>query len=184
MTELALHILDIANNSTRANAKNVEISVIADTLSDKLTIIVADDGCGMDEELLKRVTDPFATTRTTRKVGLGIPLFKQAAELTGGGLTVTSKVGVGTTTTATFGLKHIDRLPLGAVGSTFATLIGGAPETEFALNYEVDGRKYRFSTSDVKAVTEGIPINEPEILKFIEDMIDENIENINGGTSI
>ncbi len=184
MTELALHILDIANNSTRANASNVEISVKADTASDMLTISVSDDGCGMDEELLKRVTDPFATTRTTRKVGLGIPLFKQAAELTGGSLTVTSQVGVGTVTTATFGLKHIDRLPLGAVGSTLATLIGGAPDTEFILNYEVDGKKYTFSTLDVKAVMEGVPISEPEVLKFIEDMIDENIENINGGTSI
>ena len=184
MTELALHILDIANNSTRAKAKNVEISVDADTNADKLTISVSDDGSGMDDELLKRVTDPFATTRTTRKVGLGIPLFKQAAELTGGRLDISSKLGVGTTTRATFGLNHIDRLPLGKMGSTVATLIGGAPEVEFMLKYSVDGRTYEFSTTDVKAVMDGVPLTEPEVLKFIEDMIDENIENINGGTSI
>ena len=184
MTELALHILDIANNSTRAGAENVSVSVSADTVKDTLTIIVSDDGCGMDKQLLARVTDPFATTRTTRKVGLGIPLFKQAAELTGGGLDIESRPGEGTTVKATFGLKHIDRVPLGKLGQTLATLIGGAPDTEFSLVYELDGRKYEFSTLAAKAVMDGVPLSEPEVSAYIGDMIDENIENINGGQPI
>lgn len=184
MTELALHILDIANNSTRAKATEIKISVVADSREDLLTISVADNGCGMSEELLARVTDPFATTRTTRKVGLGIPLFKQAAESTGGALTITSKVGVGTTTTATFTLSHIDRVPMGDLTATMTTLIGGAPETDFVLHYEVDGRAYEFDTSPVREIMEGIPLSEPEVLGYIGEMIAENIENINGGIII
>lgn len=93
MTEIALHILDIANNSTRAEASDVDVAIDADSAKDTLTVTVADDGKGMSEELLSRVTDPFSTTRTTRKVGLGIPLFKQAAELTGGSLKIRSGIG-------------------------------------------------------------------------------------------
>lgn len=184
MTELALHILDIAKNSTWANAKNVDISVTADSRADTMTITVSDDGSGMSEELLKRVTDPFATTRTTRKVGLGIPLFKMAAENTGGYLTIESKLGEGTTTKAVFGLSHIDRVPLGRLGSTVSALIGGAPDTDFTLHYDYDGRRYDFSTAEVRQVMEGVPLDEPEVMKFVEDMIDENIENINGGQPI
>lgn len=181
MTELALHILDIANNSTRAEAKNVFITVIADTAADKLTITVADDGKGMSGELLSRVTDPFATTRTTRKVGLGIPLFKQAAEVTGGTLSIESTLGKGTATTATFGLSHIDRMPMGDLASTITTLIGGSPQTDFHLVYEVDGREYRFSTAEVREIMDGVPLDMPEVLGYIKEMLDENIENINGG---
>ena len=184
MTELALHILDIANNSTRAKAKNVTVSVTADTKADTLTISVSDDGCGMDKELLKRVMDPFATTRTTRKVGLGIPLFKQAAEFTGGSFSIESEIGKGTVTKAVFGLSHIDRVPLGKLGSTMATLIGGFPDVDFVLEYAVDNKKYEFSTLKLKEIMDGVPLNEPEVLNYIEDMIDENIENINGGQPI
>lgn len=184
MTELALHILDIAKNSTRANAKNVVISVIADTRADTLRISVSDDGCGMDKELLSRVTDPFSTTRTTRRVGMGIPLFKQAAELTGGGLTIESTEGVGTETTAVFGLSHIDRVPIGNLGATMTALIGGSPDVDFRLLYEVDERKYEFSTVRVRELMDGVPLTEPEVLSYIGDMIDENIENINGGQQI
>lgn len=184
MTELALHILDIANNSTRAKAKNVAISVVADTAADTLTITVSDDGCGMDKELLERVTDPFSTTRTTRKVGLGIPLFKQAALLTGGSFSIESEPGKGTVTKAVFGLRHIDRVPLGNLGSTMTALAGGFPDTDFTLLYEWDGKKYEFSTVKFKEVLDGVPLSEPEVLNYIEDMIDENIENINGGQPI
>ncbi len=181
MTELALHILDIAKNSTRAKAKRVQIEVIASTLADKLTLSVSDDGCGMDEELLKSVTDPFSTTRKTRKVGLGIPLFKQAAEQSGGELIIESQKGVGTKTTATFTLSDIDRVPLGDIAATISTLIGGSPETDFTLYYSVDEKSYEFDTALVREVMEGVPLSEPEVLGYIEEMIAENIENINGG---
>lgn len=184
MTEIALHILDIANNSTRAEASRVDISVDADSAKDTLTVTVADDGKGMSEEFLARVTDPFATTRTTRKVGLGIPLFKQAAELTGGELKIRSGLGKGTTVTAMFGLSHIDRVPLGDMGSTMTTLIGGAPDTDFTLSFTADGKEYRFSTKEVKEMLGDVPIESTEILNYIEEMIDENIENIIGGQPI
>ncbi len=184
MTELALHILDIAKNSTRAGAKTVSITVNASHAENSLTISISDDGCGMSEELLKRVTDPFATTRKTRKVGLGIPLFKMAAESTGGGLEITSRLGVGTTTTARFTLNHIDRVPMGKLGETLSVLIGGSPDTDFELHYELDGKAYDFTTKEIREIMEGVPLNEPEVMGYIGDMIDENIENINGGQTI
>lgn len=184
MTEIALHILDIANNSTRAEASDVDVAIDADSAKDTLTVTVADDGKGMSEELLSRVTDPFSTTRTTRKVGLGIPLFKQAAELTGGSLKIRSGIGKGTTVTAVFGLSHIDRVPLGDVGATMATLIGGAPGTDFTLSFSLDGKSYRFSTKEVKEMLDGVPIESMEVLSYIKEMIDENIENIIGGQPI
>ena len=185
MTELALHILDIANNSTRAKAKTVTIKVIADTNSDELVISIADDGTGMSEKLLASVTDPFATTRTTRKVGLGIPLFKQASETSGGTFSIESVLGKGTTTTATFKLSNIDRVPLGDLPSTMTTLIGGAPETDFELYYAVDGREYSFATAEVREILgEEVPLGEPEVIAYIGEMLADNIKNINGGITI
>ncbi len=181
MTELALHILDIAKNSTRANAKNVRIEVVASTTEDVLTISISDDGCGMDEKLLESVTDPFSTTRSTRKVGLGIPLFKQAAEYSGGSFSIESKLGIGTTTTASFTLSDVDRVPLGDLAATISTLIGGSPETDFQLSYSFNGKAYEFDTAAVREIMEGVPLSEPEVLGYIEAMIAENIENINGG---
>ena len=184
MTELALHILDIAKNSTRAKAKTVTVSVKVDTKLDELSIEISDDGTGMSEELLSAVTDPFATTRTTRKVGLGIPLFKQSSELAGGQFSIKSKLGEGTTTRATYQLSHIDRVPMGDLAGSMAVLIGGSPEVDFVLNYEVDGRSYLFETATVREIMEGIPLNEPEVLNYIQEMMAENIENINGGIII
>ena len=107
MTEISLNVLDVSENSTRAGASLVTILVTADTVHDKLTIVIADDGCGMTEEQVAHVTDPFFTTRTTRKVGLGIPFFKYAAESTGGSFHIESEPGKGTTVTAVFGLSLI-----------------------------------------------------------------------------
>ena len=121
MTEISLNILDVAQNSISAGAKLIEISVVADIKSDTLTVVIKDNGCGMDEEKLKKVIDPFFTTRTTRKVGLGIPFYKLAAENTGGTFNITSQLGLGTTVTAVFGLSHIDRMPLGDINFTIHT---------------------------------------------------------------
>ncbi|MBR2989134.1 MAG: ATP-binding protein [Clostridia bacterium] len=184
MTELALHILDIAKNSTRAKAKNVTISVFVSTTQNSLVIEIADDGTGMSEELLARVTDPFSTTRTTRKVGLGIPLFKQSSELCGGEFSIKSKLGEGTVTRASYVLNHFDRVPLGDLAGSIAILIGGSPEVDFTLDYRVDDRRYLFKTAEVREILEGIPLNEPEVLNYIQDMMAENIENINGGIII
>ena len=113
MPEISLNILDVAENSTRAKASLVEITVDTDVAADTLTVVIKDDGCGMTEEQVAQVIDPFYTSRTTRKVGLGVPFFKYAAESTGGSFFIRSQVGVGTVVTAVFVLSHIDRMPLG-----------------------------------------------------------------------
>ena len=184
MTELALHILDIAKNSTRAMAKNVTINVFVSTTENSLVIEIADDGTGMSEELLTRVTDPFSTTRKTRKVGLGIPLFKQSSELCGGEFSIKSQLGVGTVTRATYVLDHLDRVPMGDLAGSIAVLIGGSPEVDFTLDYRVDDRQYVFETAQVREIMEGVPLDEPEVLSYLQDMMAENIENINGGIII
>ena len=178
MRELALNILDIVENSVKAEAKNVLISVVAE--DNLLTIVIKDDGKGMDEEFLKNVTDPFTTTRTTRKVGMGIPLFKMAAEMAGGEFHITSTKGVGTTVSATFVLDHIDRVPLGDLAETMVTLLNDDFPTDYLLKVSVDGNEYEFDTKELREQLDGVPVNEPEILLFVKDMINENITHIGG----
>ena len=135
MTELSLNVLDVAENSTRAGASLVQITIDADTLSDQLTITIADDGCGMTPEQTAQVTDPFFTSRTTRKVGLGVPFFKYAAEAAGGSFSIESQLGIGTTVKAVFVLSHIDRMPLGDITSTIHTLVVYHHQTDFLYEY-------------------------------------------------
>lgn len=122
MTEISLNILDVAQNSVRAEASLIEISVNIDSATDRLEIIIRDNGCGMTPEQVESVTDPFFTTRTTRKIGLGIPFFKQSAELTGGSFGIKSEVGKGTETAAVYVLSSIDRMPLGNMTQTIHSL--------------------------------------------------------------
>lgn len=178
MRELALNILDIAENSVKAKASLVLIDVTAkDNL---LTISIADDGCGMTEEFLKRVTDPFTTTRTTRKVGMGIPLFKMAAEMAGGTFEIWSKPMEGTRIKATFEIYNIDRAPLGDLSETMTTLLCGDSGTEFLLRAEIDGKKYEFDSREVKKALGGKCASDPETLVLLKDMIKENITEIGG----
>ena len=181
MEELALNILDIACNSVAANATKVRISVSADTSKDLLSISVKDNGRGMDKEFLPTVADPFATTRKTRKVGMGIPLFKAAAQVADGMFSIESEVGKGTETKATFKLSHIDRMPLGDLAATVVTLIGTAGEADIVFSYTVNTQNYVFDTGEIRKVLDGVDINSPEIIVYIKDMIDENITRINGG---
>ena len=178
MRELALNVLDIVENSVKAGAANVLIRVVAE--GNLLTITIKDDGKGMDEEFLARVTDPFTTTRTTRKVGMGIPLFKMAAEMAGGQFSIASTKGVGTTVTATFVLDHIDRMPLGDMGETMSTLLNDDFPTDYVLSVSVDGQQFEFDTKELREQLDGVPVNEPEILLFVKDMINENITHIGG----
>ena len=178
MRELALNVLDIVENSVKAGAKNVLISVVAE--DNLLTITIKDDGKGMDEEFLNRVTDPFTTTRTTRKVGMGIPLFKMAAEMAGGQFDITSKKREGTTVTATFVLDHIDRMPLGNMAETIVTLLNDDFPTDYVLYVSIDGNEFEFDTKELREQLDGVPVNEPEILLFVKDMINENITHIGG----
>lgn len=172
MKELSLNILDIAKNSVTAGASLVQISVHES--NNLLTISIIDNGCGMEAEFLKRVVDPFTTTRTTRKVGMGIPLFKMAAEMAGGSLEIESAVGVGTNVTATFERDNIDRPPLGDLASTVSTLIQGSPDIDFVFSRKKDGAGYELDTREVRLVMEGIALSEPEVIMWIQSYVEEN----------
>ncbi len=184
MKEISLNILDIAENSTKAGASLVTIDVAADTAADTLTVVIDDDGCGMEEEFLKRVQDPFTTTRTTRPVGLGIPLFKEAAETAGGRFEIRSQVGVGTTVTAVFGLENIDRMPLGDMASTMTTLIQCHENCDFVFNYKLDENEFVLDTRQLKEILGDVPLTSAEIVLWIRDFISDNMRIINGGRSI
>ena len=181
MRELALNILDIAENSLSAGAKLVEIRVIADLPADRLTISVRDDGCGMDAEMLARVTDPFTTSRTTRKVGMGIPLFKFSAESAGGSFDIRSEKGKGTLVTAQYSVGHVDRMPLGDFGGVVLQLVTMNPAVDFyvlAKNGESEGV---LDTREMREVLGDIPLSHPEVRGFLRDYIKENLVDIFGG---
>lgn len=178
MREIALNILDIAENSVKAKASLIEITVTA--ADNILTVTITDNGKGMSKDFLEKVTDPFITTRTTRKVGMGIPLFKDAAEMTGGSFEIESEPGRGTRVTARFVIDSIDRAPLGDISDTAVTLLG--PDIDFVWVYTVNGRSFTFDTREIKAELGDIPIDSPEIISFLRNLLKENIDSINGGT--
>lgn len=184
MTEISLNILDIAENSTRAGASLVTITVSVDTSADKLTVTVKDNGCGMTEEEVSQVTDPFFTTRKTRKAGLGIPFFKYAAESTGGSFSIESEPGIGTAVTAVFGLSHIDRMPLGDMNSTIETLITCHPVTDFLYIYRYDKASFELDTRDFREILGDIPFDTPEVSAYIKEFLSENKLETDGGAAI
>lgn len=178
MKELSLHILDIAENSVKAGASLIEISVAEDENNDTLIIEIKDNGCGMSEEFLKRVKDPFSTTRTTRRVGMGLSLFEAAAEQCGGGLEISSKEGVGTDVLVTFTLNHIDRAPLGDMAGTMQTLIGGSPDIDFIYQYRKNSNEFVLNTAEIRQTLGDVPLDTPEVLLWIGDYINEGINEL------
>ncbi len=174
MKELSLNILDVTENSVKAGATLTEI--LLEETENELTIKIADDGCGMDEETVKSVVDPFYTTRTTRKVGLGVPLLKMAAEQTDGSFSVQSSVkeeNHGTVVTAVFNKNHLDFTPLGDVVSTLTTLIQGHPDTDFYFSHKKAGGVVTLDTREIRQVLEGVPLNSYEVIKWIEEYLKE-----------
>lgn len=175
MKELSLHILDIAKNSVKAKATVIEIEIIEDIKKNLLSIGIKDNGCGMDKEFLKRVRDPFSTTRTTRKVGMGIPLFEAAAVQCGGKVDITSEVGKGTEFTAYFEYDHIDRAPIGDMAGTMETLIAGSPEIDFLYRHIKQDKTFIMDTKEIKTVLGDVPLDVPEVLSWIEEFIKEGL---------
>ncbi len=183
MKELSLNILDIAENSVKAGATLVTVSLTQ--TGNVLTLEITDDGCGMDAETVRRVTDPFYTTRTTRKVGLGLPLLKLEAEQTGGTLTITSRTAAqcpenhGTTVRATFHTDHIDCMPLGDVTATLVTLIQGHPQQELAFSHHTGTGTVTLDTRQLRTVLGDVPLDTYEVLKWIEGYLREQYQSIN-----
>ena len=179
MKELSLNILDVAKNSVVAGASLVEISLITD-IDGILTLYIKDNGCGMSEETLKGVTNPFYTTRTTRKVGMGLPLLKMAAEQTGGTLSITSsqKEGEsGTELCATFDTKSIDFMPIGDIISTVCILIAGSPEIDFEFADISPKHTVMLKTAELRAVLGDISLAEPEIQQWMKEYLEEQYKN-------
>ena len=174
MKEIALNILDIANNSIRAGCKTLKIEIEESEKDNFMKLTITDDGCGMDEEFLMRVTDPFTTTRTTRPVGMGIPLFKMAAEMAGGSLNISSKKGEGTCLRADFQLSHIDRPPLGDMAGTIAAIIQSTPEMKLVYELKTDEGDFTFKTEELKDVLGDVSLSEPEVVEWIREYVREN----------
>ncbi|MCL1819111.1 MAG: ATP-binding protein [Oscillospiraceae bacterium] len=173
MTELSLYVLDIVQNSITADASRIDVNLVERLGT--LTFEVKDNGRGMSAEMAEKVTDPFTTSRTTRRVGLGLPFLKLAAEQTGGSLELSSELGVGTSLSALFQTEHIDMVPLGDFAGTVVTLIQGAPDIRFVIKRGRDDKEYTLDTDELREVLGGdVPLNEPDVLTWINDYVTEN----------
>jgi hypothetical protein len=183
MREIALHLLDIAENSVAAESHNISIHVHEDLFHDRLLASVIDDGRGMDAQTAQQVQDPFYTTRTTRNVGLGIPLLKSAAEMADGSFSLQSEPGNGTWVEAEFRHSHIDRMPLGDLSSTFLTLLISHPQIDWTFLYRLtdtnrQSRDFIFESAELKSELGDISLTEPEVLTFLRGVFEEGIEAV------
>lgn len=177
MKELSLNILDIAENSVKAGASLIKI-FITET-AEKLTVTISDNGCGMNDEILKSVENPFYTTRTTRKVGMGIPLLKLAAEQTGGSVKIVSTTqgeNHGTSVTADFFKNHIDFTPLGDITQTLITLIQGHPDVDFLFKHKTKNVEVNLNTAELRKVLDGIPLNTYDVIVWIKEYLKEQYQ--------
>ena len=181
MTELSLNVLDIVQNSIQAGASFIQVTINAVSTSDCLTISIEDNGCGLTKEQLKCIDDPFYTTRTTRRIGLGIPFFKHAAQNCGGSFQITSCVGKGTTVIASFGLSHIDRMPLGDITATMHTLITLNPDLDFLYTYILDNRQFSLDTREFRKILGDVTFSDPEVSKYIREYLFEGKQDVDSG---
>jgi len=181
MEDLSLHILDVAENGIAAGADLITITVEEDLGADELAITIEDNGRGMGPNFVEKVLDPFVTTRTTRKVGLGLSLFQQAAQEAEGDLTIDSTPGLGTTVRVTMRHSHIDRKPMGNMTETVTTLIEGNPAVDFVYVHKREGREYLLDTREIRAELEEIPLNNPEVIRFIRENLASGLEEVGAG---
>jgi len=182
MPEISLNILDVTENSIKAEADQIEIVVAANTLEDTLSIWINDNGKGMSKAQLELVQDPFYTTRTTRRVGLGVPFLKQAALGTEGSFKIDSELGKGTKLEAVFKLSHIDRMPLGDMTATIHALVTFNEEIYFQYTYQVDENQFVLDTKAFREILgEEVSFREPEVSKFIQEYLEINKKEVDGG---
>lgn len=181
MRDLSLHILDIVQNSINANASVITVHVGTDTQCRNLLIEIVDNGFGMDKDFLKKALDPFTTSRTTRKIGLGIPLLKESAQKCGGKFNIYSEKNIGTKVSAIFAIKHIDRLPIGDISETIVMLIYANTNIRFILTLDSNKGDFKLDTEEVNGTLKGLDIKEFAVLQWLKEYIDEGIKNIFGG---
>jgi len=181
LRDISLHLLDIIQNSVKAGATSIKVIISTDRGKDRLTVSVEDNGCGMDAAFLQKVMDPFTTTRTTRKVGMGIPLLKESCEITGGNLVISSTKGVGTALEADFILSSIDRIPIGNIGDTFFGLILDRPDINYRLSFINGENLFVLDCEELRNKMDGVSLNELSICTWIKEWIEEEKKNIFGG---
>jgi hypothetical protein len=179
--ELSLHILDVLENSLEAGATRIDLTITEDSASNRLIINIQDNGRGMPEDVLCRVVNPFFTTRTTRHVGLGIPLFKAAAQRCNGDLTITSQVGVGTRVQAVFELNHVDRAPLGDIKSTLLGVILSDRGSDLHYRHQVDERVFEFDTAEMRELLGDVPLTHPQVRDWLDEFLTEGFAEMYRG---
>ncbi len=180
MRELALHILDIVQNSVVAGAGVITITIEEDSSKDRLAFSIADDGKGMDEETIAKVTDPFYTTRTTRKVGLGLPMLKETALSCGGSFAIDSRPGEGTVVSASYQRSHIDRPPLGDMVSTMLAVLLGNEEINIRYSHRRDQQVFAFESGEMKEVLDGLSFQNPEVYQWLKEFLTEGEKSVDG----
>ncbi|MBQ1468875.1 MAG: sensor histidine kinase [Solobacterium sp.] len=176
MEDLAMHMIEIIMNSIHANSRNISIRILDSKLQNTIRMTIQDDGKGMSEEFVKKVTDPFTTSRTTRSVGMGLAFMKGLTEQCAGDFTIESTLGVGTTLTASVQKDHIDTPPMGNIGSMMMQCIQADENIDFVLEYKTDSNEFLFRTVDIREQLEGVSMLEPSILLWIRSYINEGIE--------
>ncbi len=180
MRELSLHILDILENSLESGASRIELEIDEDSALNQLTVAIRDNGRGMSEEMLQRISDPFFTTRKTRSVGLGIPLFRAAAQRCNGALWITSKPGEGTRVLVEFERDHIDRAPIGDLKATLLGVALSDRQCTLSYRHRVDSRIFGFDTAEIVRELEGIPLGHPRVRSWFEDYLSEGFAELYG----
>lgn len=178
MLDLSLHILDVAENSIKAQASRIEIRVSENAASDLFSLEINDDGRGMDAETVKKALDPFFSTKETRSIGLGLPLLAEAARAANGDFSIDSQPGKGTHVTATFQASHIDMKPLGDIALTVVTLVMGHPDVDIHYFHKIEQTHYSLDTHEIKSQLNGVSIASPEVIRFIRDHIKEGLDNL------
>ena len=178
MQDLSLHILDIVENSLAAGSRRVEIRVDENIAADQMVIEIVDDGCGMDEERVRKALDPFFTTKTVRRVGLGLPLLEEACRMSNGEMRIESSPGKGTRVRATFQHSHIDRKPLGNMRDTLITLMAGHPQLDLLYEHRRGGKTFSLDTREIRAELGEIPLDAPQVLSALRKLIQSGLEEL------
>lgn len=175
MREISLNIMDLVENSIKASSTLIEITVVVSKKNNLIEFEISDNGCGMTDLELKNVIDPFFTSRTTRRVGLGIPLCKLACEQAGGEFQISSKINVGTKVKASFVYNNINRQPIGDLVSTILLTATASENINILFNYKTDTTSFVFDTKEVKKILNEVPINTPEVFEYLKEMLQEGI---------
>ncbi|MBP1924915.1 sensor histidine kinase YesM [Sedimentibacter acidaminivorans] len=178
MKELSMHILDIAMNSVKAEAKLIEITVEDSIKNNSIKITIKDDGKGMSKEILENVANPFYTTRTTRKVGLGLSMLKEASERCNGYLKINSQLGVGTIVESFFERNNIDRAPLGNIADTILVIVNSLKNCNLIYNHVVDDNSFTISTQQLKEILGEVVISDSNVVMWIKEYVNENINDL------